>query len=221
MSNPLAASAVSLLPIEQPAMPPALLLVIAGPAGTGKTTLCERIVRESPGMERVITATTRKPREGEVNGRDYYFLSDPEFDRLLVEDAFLEWARVHDQNRRYGTLRRVIAEKLSHNTDLCINIDVQGVISIRRAAAGDPLLAQRLVTVFVMPTDFDEIRARMLERGKDTPEEIERRIETARIEMREWPNYDYCIRSGTKEADFAVLRSIFVAEKNRVAPLRA
>jgi guanylate kinase len=219
MSKSAAAPAANFPPVEKPPAPPALLLVIAGPAGTGKTTLCDRIVRESPGMERVITATTRKPRDGEVNGRDYYFLSDEEFDRLLAENAFLEWARVHDQSRRYGTLRRVIAEKLTHNTDLCINIDVQGVANIRRAAAGDPLLRQRLVTVFVMPTDFDEIRARMLERGKDSPSEIERRIETARVEMREWPNYDYCIRSGTKDADFAVLHSIFVAEKNRVSRL--
>jgi guanylate kinase len=112
----------------------ALLLVIAGPAGSGKTTLCERMVRECPGVERVVTSTTRPPREGEVNARDYYFFSDAEFDDLVAKGAFLEWARVHGNSRRYGTLRRVIDEKLGRAIDLCMNVDVQGVASIRASA---------------------------------------------------------------------------------------
>lgn len=200
---------------------PTLLLVIAGPAGSGKTTLCERMVRECPGMERVVTSTTRPPREGEVNGRDYFFFSEAEFDELVAAGAFLEWARVHGNSRRYGTLRRVIDEKLGRATDLCMNVDVQGVASIRAVAQRDLLLAQRLVTVFVMPPDLEELRRRLRGRAKDDDAEIERRMETARRETMEWVHYDFCIRSRAMDEDFAALRAIFVAEKNRVARLRA
>lgn len=200
--------------------PPALLLVVAGPAGTGKTTLCERLVRECPGVARVVTSTTRPAREGEVHGRDYFFLDDAEFDRLVAEGAFLEWARVHGHRRRYGTLRRVIDDAFARDTDLVMNIDVQGVASIRRAAAADPELGRRLVTVFIMPGDLDELRRRLRERGTDGPDEIERRMETARREMTEWVNYDFCLRTGTRDEDFAALRAILEAEKRRVARWR-
>lgn len=199
---------------------PGLLLVVAGPAGSGKTTLCERLVRECPGMERVITSTTRAPRPGEVNGRDYLFLNDEEFDRLLAEGAFLEWARVHGKDRRYGTLRRSIVEKLAREVDLCMNIDVQGVANLRRAAAADPLLLRRLVTIFLMPPDLEELRRRLRARAQDDEREIERRMTTAMRELAEWEQYDFCIASRSRDEDFAALHAIFRAEKHRVARLR-
>jgi guanylate kinase len=203
-----------------PAQAPALLLVLAGPAGSGKTTLCERLVRECPGLERVVTSTTRAPRPGEINGRDYHFFSDAEFDQLVAEGAFLEWARVHGKDRRYGTLRRVIDEKFARDIDLCMNVDVQGVASIRAVAERDAPFAQRLVTIFLMPPDFDELRERLRGRAQDDDAEIERRMETAQREMTEWVHYDYCLRSRSKDDDFAALRAIFTAEKLRVARLR-
>jgi guanylate kinase len=205
------------MPLSGHGAEPALLLVLAGPAGSGKTTLCERLVREVPGMERVVTATTRPPRPGEVDGRDYHFLGEAEFDRLASEGAFLEWARVHGADRRYGTLRRVIEEKLAAHTDLCINLDVQGVASLRSAAAADPVLARRLVTVFLMPEDLEELRRRLRGRGQDEEAEIERRMQTALREMQEWKACDFCVRSRSREADFAAVRAILAAEKHRVA----
>ena len=203
----------------RPEKPPALLLIVAGPAGSGKTTLCERMVRDIPGVQRVVTSTTRAPREGEVNGRDYHFFSNAEFDRLVAEGAFLEWTRVHGADRRYGTLRRVIDEKLAADIDLCMNVDVQGVASIRSAAASDPLLSQRFVTIFVMPPSLEELRIRLRGRGQDTDAEIERRMQTALREMGAWESYDFCIRSGTPDEDFVALCAIFRAEKNRVSRL--
>jgi guanylate kinase len=202
-----------------PAPAPALLLVLAGPAGSGKTTLCERLVREYPGIERVVTSTTRAPREGEVNGRDYHFFSDADFDRLVVEGAFLEWARVHGKDRRYGTLRRVIDEKFARGIDLCMNVDVQGVASIRAVAQRDPVFAQRLVTIFLMPPDLEELRRRLHGRAQDDEAEIERRMETARREMTEWVHYDFCVRSRSRDEDFFSVRAILAAEKFRVARL--
>jgi guanylate kinase len=199
---------------------PSLLLVLAGPAGSGKTTLCERLVRECPGVERVITSTTRPPRDGELNGRDYHFFSDAQFDELVAAGAFLEWARVHGRDRRYGTLRREIDAKFARNIDLCMNVDVQGVASIRAAADRDRAFAQRLVTVFLMPPSLDELRRRLRGRAQDDETEIERRMQTAQREMTEWIHYDFCIASGSMEEDFATVRAILTAEKRRVARLR-
>jgi guanylate kinase len=206
-------------PVTISGEPPALLVILAGPAGSGKSTLCERLVRECPGFERVVTATTRAPRPGEVDGRDYHFFSEEEFDRLVAEGAFLEWARVHGHNRRYGTLRRSIDEKLAAHVDLCMNVDVQGVASIQRVAAGDPALARRLVTIFLMPPDLDELRRRMRGRGQDSDAEIERRMQTALGEMAHWAEYDFCIHSRSREEDFETVRAIITAEKRRVARL--
>lgn len=199
-----------------PSAAPALLVILAGPAGSGKSTLCERLVRECPGFERVITATTRAPRPGEVNGRDYHFLSEDEFDRLVREGAFLEWARVHGHSRRYGTLRRTIDEKLTARIDLCMNVDVQGVASIQQVAAMDAVLARRLVTIFLMPPDLDELRRRLHDRAQDSDAEIERRMQTALSEMERWTSYDFCIRSRSRDEDFAAVCAIIAAEKNRV-----
>lgn len=203
--------------MDLPATAPALLLVISGPAGSGKSTLCERMVRQCPGMERVVTSTTRPPRAGEVDKKDYFFFSNEEFDQLVQENAFLEWARVH--TNRYGTLRRVIEEKLSSNVDLCLNLDVQGVGSLKRAAAQDPLLAQRLVTVFLIPKNFAELQKRLISRGQDDAAEIERRLVTAKAEVKHSKEYDFCITSGSKEEDFAALRKIWEQEKKRTSRL--
>jgi guanylate kinase len=203
--------------MDLPVAAPALLLVISGPAGSGKSTLCDRMVEECSGMERVVTSTTRSPREGEVDKEDYFFFSNEEFDQLVEEGAFLEWAKVHTNH--YGTLRRVIQEKLSANIDLCMNIDVQGVESLKRAAEKEPLLAQRLVTVFVIPKDFEELQKRLTSRGQDDAAEIERRLVTAKTEVKHSEEYDFCITSGSKEEDFAALRRIWEEEKRRTSGL--
>ncbi len=193
----------------------ALLLILAGPAGSGKTTLCERLVAESENAERVVTCTTRPPREGESDGVDYHFLSDEQFDERIAEGGFLEWAKVHAH--RYGTLRSVIEEKLSQRIDLVMNIDVQGVAALRDAAREHAVIGQRLVTVFIMPESFDELRRRLRERGTDGEAEIERRIRSAEKEVGEWKSFDYAFRSQSKETDFETVRSIWRAEKRRVA----
>jgi len=183
-----------------------LLMIVAGPAGAGKSTLWDRLTSENKSVERVITCTTRRAREGEVEGVDYYFLSDSEFDRKIEEGSFFEWATVH--GNRYGTLRSVIQGKLDQGIDLVMDIDVQGVENFRRA--------ERLVTLFVMPRNLDELRERLRSRGQDDEAEIARRIETARREIKEWSKFDYALVSKTRDEDFAAVRSIWQAEKRRV-----
>lgn len=199
--------------------PSSVLLLLSGPAGSGKTTLCERIVAERPGVRRVVTCTTRPPRAGERDGADYHFLDDAAFDRALEAGEFLEWARVH--TRRYGVLRREILGKLDRGDDLVMNVDVQGAATFRAAAAREPALARRLVTIFILPARLDDMRARLLARGKDGEDEIARRLRTAEGEIESWPSFDYCFTSGTREADYATLEAIYLAEKHRVARLRA
>jgi guanylate kinase len=193
----------------------ALLLILAGPAGSGKTTLCDRLVDENDRVERVVTCTTRTPREGETDGLDYYFLSDAQFDAKVDAGEFLEWARVHTY--RYGTLKSTIETKLEDAVDLVMNIDVQGVASIQEAAGKQPAIDQRLVTVFLMPSSFEELKERLRGRGKDDEVEIARRIESAEREVGQWRSFDYLIRSKSKAEDFSAITSIWQAEKRRVA----
>jgi guanylate kinase len=182
---------------------PTVLLILAGPAGVGKSTLCDRLVAEVPGFERVITATTRPPRPNEVDGRDYHFLSEEEFDRRLAAGDFLEWARIH-QKQRSGVPKSSVLARLDH-TNLVMNIDVQGVRNVRAAAAQEPRLAGRLVTIFVAPDSLDVLRERMLGRGPISADELARRLQSAELEMSERFSYDYIIHSQTKEQDFLAL----------------
>jgi guanylate kinase len=182
---------------------PTVLLILAGPAGVGKSTLCDRLVATVPGFERVITATTRPPRPNEAHARDYHFLSEAQFDARLAANDFLEWAWVH-RKYRYGTLKSAVLDRLEH-TSLVANLDVQGVRSVRAAAESLPLLKSRLVTIFVAPDSFDVLRERLQGRGPVSAEELERRMQSAEFEMGERHHYDYVIHSGTKEQDFRAL----------------
>ncbi len=194
---------------------PSVLLILAGPAGVGKSTLCDRFVEVVPGFERVITATTRPPRVGEIDDRDYHFLSERQFDEKLAAGEFLEWACVH-QKYRYGTLKSAVLDRLPQ-TNLIMNIDVQGVRSIRAAAERMEQLRSRLVTMFVAPDSFEVLRERLQYRGKDTEEEIQRRLRTAELELGERNSYDYVIHSGTKEQDFRALLAFWEQAQHRLA----
>ncbi|MBI2813850.1 MAG: guanylate kinase [Opitutae bacterium] len=192
-----------------------VLLILAGPAGVGKSTLCDRLVAEVPGFERVITATTRPPRPNEQNGRDYHFLTEAEFDARLAANDFLEWARIH-QRQRSGVPKSSVLERLGQ-TNLVLNIDVQGVRNVRAAAAKDPRLAGRIVTVFVAPDSLEVLRQRMLGRGPLSEDELERRLQSAQLEMAERFSYDYIIHSGSKEQDFRALLAYWEQARRKLA----
>lgn len=193
---------------------PTALVILAGPAGVGKSTLCDRLVAEVPGFERVITATTRAPRPNEVDGRDYHFLSEEEFDRRLAAGDFLEWARIH-QKQRSGVPKSSVLERLEH-TNLVMNIDVQGVRNVRAAAAREPRLAGRLVTIFVAPDSLEVLRERMLGRGPMAAEELARRMQSAELELAERFSYDYIIHSSTKEQDFRALLAYWAQAQQKL-----
>ena len=191
------------------ATPAPLLLVIAGPAGSGKSTLCDRLLRERPGFSRVVTTTTRSPRPGEVNGVHYHFFSADEFRRRLTAGEFLEWAKVHGdrEDRFYGTLKSSVVTPLEGGRNLVLNVDVQGVESFRRIARENATLRNALTTVFLV-VDPGSMAERMRERGQDGEQEIERRLRTAELELREAPKFDFRIESRSREEDFAALLAI-------------
>jgi len=193
---------------------PAVLLVLAGPAGSGKTTLCERMVREVPGFSRIITTTTRPPRPGEVDGVHYHFLTSGQFDERVAAGAFLEWAWVH-QKHRYGTLASSVMEPLAAGRSLIINVDVQGVGNFRRAAVANPLLARHLGTVFI-EVPLTELRHRMETRGQDSEAEIARRLQTAERELEEARSFDFRITSRGRDDDFNALLEVWHSVQRRV-----
>jgi guanylate kinase len=183
-----------------------ILLVLAGPAGSGKSTLCDRLVRADMGFTRVVTSTTRAPRKGEENGVHYHFFTPEAFDQKVKAGEFLEWAWVHG-DRRYGTLAASVLGPILLGKKLVMSVDVQGVASLRAIAAKNPFLQRVMATVFIV-VDHDRLFARMRERGQDDETEIARRMETAQAELREAKKFDYVIESKTRDEDFAELLSI-------------
>lgn len=198
-----------------------VLIVIAGPAGSGKSTLCDRLVAEVPEFSRVVTTTTRLPRDGEINGVHYHFFAPDEFERRVAADEFLEWAQVHalhgdSRYRRYGTLKSSVIDPLVTGQNLVMSIDVQGVESLRRVAQVNASLQRAMTTVFIR-VDHERLVARMRGRAKDGEEEIARRMATAEAELREAPKFDFIIESHTRDDDFAALLAIVEKAKARAA----
>lgn len=201
------------------AAPQHALVILAGPAGAGKSTLCDRMVTDVPCFERVVTATTRPPRPAEVPGRDYHFYTEAEFDAQLAAGGFLEWAWVH-RKFRYGTPKSSVLDRLPH-TNLVMNIDVQGVRSIRAAAAELPGLRGRVVTMFVAPDSMDVLRERLLGRGPMSEDELARRLQSAELELSERFSYDYIIHSRTKEQDFRALLDYWAQARAKLGEVTA
>jgi guanylate kinase len=150
------------------------LTVLSGPSGVGKSTVVAELHRSSPQIWISVSATTRKPRPGEVNGREYYFVDDKEFDRLVASGAFLEWARF--AGNRYGTPRAQLNEKLEAGVCCLLEIDVAGARQVRLAAPDARL-------VFLAPPSWDELVRRLTGRGTEPPEVLARRLEAAREEL--------------------------------------
>ena len=197
----------------------ALLLVISAPSGGGKTTLCQQLLATMGNLRRAITCTTRSPRAGEENGKDYYFLPKEEFLRRINESHFLEHANVY--GNLYGVLKSEVQEKLQNGNDVVLSVDVQGAASIKKEAQKDECLARCLVTTFLSPASFQLLEQRLRKRAQDSEEVIQQRLKAARAEIACWRDFDYFITSTTIEEDLRRMQAIIEAEKmrhSRMAP---
>ncbi len=189
-----------------------ILLVVSGPSGSGKTTLCRQLA-DAGEVRYSISCTTRPPRPGEENGKDYHFLSKESFSHRLEAGAFLEHAVVH--GNLYGSLKSEVVSHLQAGTDVVMDIDVQGAEQVRNCPDHDIQCA--LVDLFVMPPSEQELHARLSGRGTDSAEIIALRMHNALEEMRHWKLYTYRLLSSTREDDYAQFQALVTAERLRVS----
>ena len=168
---------------------PSRLTVIAGPTAVGKGTLVAELRRRHPDLFVSVSATTRAPRPGEVDGVDYHFVSEEEFDRLVADGQMLEWAVVHGAHR-YGTPRRPVQQRLDAGRPALLEIDLDGARQVRRCMPGARL-------VFIAPPSWEELVSRLVGRGTESPQEQGRRLATARTELAAEGEFDQVVVNDT------------------------
>ena len=184
-----------------------LMLIVAAPSGAGKTSLCRRLVADHADLDLSISVTTRGPRPGEKNGREYHFIDNVQMDELIAEKAFLEYAAVHDA--RYGSLREPVERALSAGKNVLFDIDWQGAQRISAKAPSD------VVRVFILPPSIAELNRRLNARAQDDEEVIVKRISRAKSEISHWAEYDYVILNDDFDRSYAELVHIYHAEISR------
>ncbi len=185
-----------------------LMFVLSSPSGAGKTTLSRRLLASDADIALSVSATTRPPRPGEIEGRDYFFVSDARFDAMVANDELLEWAVVF--GNRYGTPRAPVEDALHAGRDVLFDIDWQGTQQLGQADT-----SRDLVRVFILPPDLVELERRLLARDTDHPEVIATRMAGAREEIKHWDAYDYVLVNDDIEQCFDRLRTILDAERLR------
>lgn len=183
-----------------------LFLVICAPSGTGKTTLLRRLREEFPVLSFSVSATTRAPRPGEVDGRDYLFLAPETFTAWREQGKFAEWAEVH--GNCYGTPLEPVRQALASGKDVLFDVDVQGAAKLRETLGPGAY-------VFILPPSRDELHRRLCGRGTDAPEVIARRLAGARKELAEAPLFDYWVENADLDTAYADLRAVYLAERRR------
>uniref|UniRef100_A0A7C2EC04 Guanylate kinase n=1 Tax=Ammonifex degensii TaxID=42838 RepID=A0A7C2EC04_9THEO len=183
-----------------------LLLVISGPSGVGKGTICNRLRALDPAIYLSISMTTRPPREGEKEGREYFFVSETHFQKLLQQGELLEWARVYDYY--YGTPRKPVMEMRAAGRDVVLEIDIQGGFKVRENCPDS-------ILVFILPPSLEELASRLKNRGTEQAEVIATRLRWAQEELRCFRRYDYAVVNDRLEEAVRKINAIRTAEKCR------
>jgi guanylate kinase len=182
------------------------VIVISAPSGAGKSTLVKRLLASLPSLAFSISYTTRPPRVGEQNGREYFFVTPARFKRMIAVREFVEWARVHDH--LYGTSRRQLQEAQAAGKDILLDIDVQGFAQVRRRLPD-------AVSVLVLPPSFRTLERRLRRRHSDAPDVIAKRLAVARQEIHHWPEYDYLVVNDRLSRATAALRAVVTGARLR------
>ena len=183
---------------------PGNLFVVAAPSGAGKSSLVKALRSFDARVYPSVSHTTRAPRGQEKHGREYYFASDAEFDSMVGNDAFVEWANVH--GKRYGTSKKGIQDRLAKGEDVLLEIDYQGALQVRTAFP-------QAILIFILPPSWEELRSRLENRGEDAPEVIELRMKNAEEEMAQVGKFDFVIINELFESALFDLKAIIHAQR--------
>ncbi|MBQ6131664.1 MAG: guanylate kinase [Selenomonadaceae bacterium] len=185
-----------------------LLIVVSGASGTGKGTVCKKLLTDLPKIAYSISATTRNPRPGEIDGKEYYFLSVDEFKSWISEEKFLEYAEVY--GNFYGTPLNKIEERLSRGEDILLEIDVQGALNVKKKCPEG-------VYIFLLPPSLEELKNRIEGRGTENPESLACRLKNAVAEIKIGLEYDYVVVNDDINAAAEQIKAILTAERLKVA----
>ena len=185
-----------------------LMLVLSSPSGAGKTTMSKRLLANDPQIGMSVSATTRPPRTGEIDGQDYHFVSQDQFDHMVAMGQFLEWATVF--GNRYGTPRGPVETALAEGRDILFDIDWQGTQQLRQSQAGGDL-----VSIFLLPPSLEELEQRLKSRAADSEEVITQRMSRAADEISHWAEYDYILVNDDPGQCLHEIRSILTTERLR------
>ena len=189
-----------------------LLVVISGPSGAGKGTICKRLKEEVRDLKVSVSATTRKPREGEIEGNSYFFINEEDFIKKINNDEFLEYAKVY--GNYYGTPKKEVFKQLEDGNDIILEIDIQGALQVKNNYP-------KGVFVFILPPSLTELNNRIEKRGTDSKEVILRRMQSAYDELDYAFEYDYVVVNDEVEAAVEKIKYIIFAEKNRAIRKKA
>ena len=190
---------------------PGNLFVVAAPSGAGKSSLVKALMELDSRVQPSVSHTTRRPRGQEKHGREYYFVSEQEFDAMVRADVFVEWAHVH--NQRYGTSRRAIEERISQGADVILEIDFQGAIQIKTLFAN-------AICIFILPPSWEELRSRLERRGEDSAEVIEIRLKNAAIEVAQVSKFDFVIINELFDRALFDLKAVVHSQRLKYAAQR-
>jgi guanylate kinase len=180
------------------------VFVVSAPSGTGKSTLSQRLVQSLPGILFSISFTTRAPRPGEVDGKDYFFVTDAKFDQMVARGEFVEWVEVY--GRKYGTGRTWLESVLATGQDVLLDIETTGAQNLRKAIPDARM-------IFILPPSKEDLEKRLRGRGKDSEEQIQMRLQHARHEMDQIPHYDYLVVNRNLEQAYRSFESIVLSAR--------
>lgn len=184
-----------------------LMIVVSAPSGCGKTTIVKSILSQMNNIHVSTSVTTRNPRQGEIDGKDYFFVDEKEFLSLKDQDYFLESAKVFD--KYYGTPRKYVQDKINEGFDVIFDIDWQGAIQLSHNACAD------VVSIFILPPSIQELQKRLINRNCNVSDEIDYRINCAQYELTHWYGYDYVFINNDLNESIDFVKSVIIAERNK------
>jgi guanylate kinase len=190
---------------------PGNLYVVAAPSGAGKSSLVKALLELDSRLQPSVSHTTRAPRGQEKHGREYFFVSQPEFDSMVATDAFVEWAHVH--SHRYGTSKKAIEDRMAQGADVILEIDFQGAVQIKNVFAN-------AICIFILPPSWEELRSRLERRGEDTPEVIEVRMKNAQLEVAQVGKFDFVIINELFDRALFDLKAIVHSQRLKISAQR-